>query len=79
MSMIVRDEDFEVLSGQTVRYSRKAESGNVIAMNFCALCHGWLWNDPSRPGVRVTRAGSLDNMDWAESVGNIWTDSRPPG
>ena len=27
MSMIVRDEDFEVLSGQTVRYDRKANSG----------------------------------------------------
>jgi hypothetical protein len=47
MSMIVRDKDFEVLSGQTVRYDRKADSGNVIAMNFCAHCHGWLWNRPA--------------------------------
>jgi hypothetical protein len=35
MSMFVRDEDFEVLSGQTVRNDRKADTGNVIAMNFC--------------------------------------------
>ena len=76
MSMIVRDEDFEILSGQTVRYDRKANSGNVIAMNFCAHCHGWLWNDPVLPGIKVARVGTLDNMDWAEPVANIWTDSK---
>ena len=76
MSMIVRDGDFEVLSGQTVRYDRKANSGNVIAMNFCAHCHGWLWSVPTLPGIKVARAGTLDNMDWAEPVANIWTDSK---
>jgi len=77
MSMFVRDEDFEVLSGQTVRYDRKADSGNVITMNFCAHCYGWLWNDPPLlPGIKVARAGTLDNMDWAEPIGNIWTDSK---
>ena len=74
--MIVRNENFELLSGQTVRYDRKADSGNVIAMNFCAHCHGWLWNDPARPGIKVARAGTLDNMDWAEPIGNIWIDSK---
>jgi hypothetical protein len=39
-----------------VRYDRKADSGNVIAMNFCAHCHGWLWNDPPLPGIKVARA-----------------------
>jgi hypothetical protein len=42
--MIVRNHDFEVLSGQTVRYDRKADSGNVIAMNWRAL----LWLDLER-------------------------------
>src|SRR5262245_37364257 len=56
MSMMVRDEDFEVLSGQTVRYNRKASSGNVIAMNFCAHCYAWLWNNnPVLPGMKVAR------------------------
>lgn len=75
MSMIVRDTDFEV-TGETERYDRRAESGNVIRMNFCAHCHGWLWNDPPSPGIKVARAGTLDDMDWAEPVGNIWTDSK---
>ena len=24
----------------------------------------------------MARAGTLDNMDWAEPVGNIWSDSK---
>ena len=54
MSMIVRDGDFEVLSGEVERYDRRADSGNVIAMNFCRHCHTWLWNDP--PSGEIERA-----------------------
>ena len=75
MSMIVRSSDFEV-SGATVRYDRRADSGNVIVMNFCANCHGWLWNDPPDGSIKVVRAGTLDDIDWARPVGNIWTSSK---
>ncbi|WP_127753512.1 GFA family protein [Devosia sp. 1566] len=76
MSMIAREEDIEKLSGDTVRYDRRADSGNVIAMHFCAHCHGWVWNLPPMPGIRVMRAGTLDDIDWAVPVGNIWTNSK---
>jgi hypothetical protein len=76
MSMIVRDDDFELLDGATARYERLADSGNIIGMNFCAHCHNWLWNDPPAPGVKVVRAGTLDDINWAAPVGNIWTDSK---
>jgi hypothetical protein len=76
MSMIVRNEDFELLGGETETYDRTADSGNVIRMNFCAHCHTWLWNDPPAGGIKVVRAGSLDDMDWTRPVGNIWTDSK---
>jgi hypothetical protein len=75
MSMIVKSEDFDV-TGETASYDRTADSGNVIRMNFCARCHGWMWNDPTSPGIKVVRAGTLDNMDWAKPVGNIWVDSK---
>lgn len=75
ISMIVRDADFEV-EGPTVQYRRTADSGNVIVMHFCANCHGWMWNDPPSPGIKVVRAGTLDDIDWAVPVGNIWTDSK---
>jgi hypothetical protein len=76
MSMIVRDGDFELLGGKTERYDRKADSGNVIAMHFCSHCHNWLWNEPPAGSIKVVRAGTLDDLDWAAPVGNIWTDSK---
>jgi hypothetical protein len=76
MSMVVRNGDFEVLQGEVARYDRKADSGNIISMNFCAHCHGWLWNDPPAGNIKVVRAGTLDDIDWAAPVGNIWTDSK---
>lgn len=76
MSMVLRSNDFALLHGETERYDRKADSGNVIVMHFCAHCHNWLWNDPPAGEIKVVRAGTLDNMDWARPVGNIWTDSK---
>jgi hypothetical protein len=75
MSMIVRSQDFEV-DGAVVQYRRTADSGNLITMNFCANCFGWMWNVPASPGIKVARAGTLDDIDWAVPVGNIWTDSK---
>jgi len=65
-----------VVNLKAVRYDRKADSGNVIAMNFCAHCHGLLWSVPVTPGIKVARAGTLDNMDWAEPVGNSGRTAR---
>lgn len=77
MSMPVRSEDFEPLSGALASYERVSDSGRSIVMHFCAHCHTWLWNEPlASPGLLVVRAGSLDNMDWAAPVGNIWIDSK---
>ena len=76
MSMIVRDEDFTVLQGETDRYAKQAASGRVLDMHFCARCHGWLFNVPPGGGIVVVRAGTLDDLDWAAPVGNIWTDSK---
>ena len=79
MSMVVRDEDFEVLSGQTVRYDRKADSGNVTPMNFCAHCYGWLWNVPATPGITVVRAGTLATWTGPSRSETSGRTARPPG
>lgn len=75
MSMVVRTGDF-VVTGKAVRYDRTADSGNIIVMNFCAHCHGWVWNDLPGAEIKVVRAGTLDDIDWAAPVGNIWTSSK---
>ena len=76
VSMPVRAADFEQLSGELASYERVADSGREISMRFCAHCHTWLWNEPPIPGIFVVRIGTLDDIDWAEPIGNIWNDSR---
>lgn len=76
ISIVAKDDTFSV-AGDVVTYRRTADSGNVIAMNFCSTCYSWLWNDPSSPGFRIVRAGTLDDINWARPIGNIWTDSAP--
>ncbi|WP_449528355.1 GFA family protein [Devosia sp.] len=77
MSMPVLSDTLEQLSGTLASYDKPSDSGRVISMQFCAYCHGWLWNVPqAAPGMVVLRAGSLDNLDWAQPVGNIWTGSK---
>jgi len=76
MSMPTRSADFEHLGGDVAVYERIADSGRHIVMKFCAQCHTWLWNEPPAAGIVVLRAGSLDCMDWAAPIGNIWTDSK---
>lgn len=77
MSMPVGRDSLEQLSGALASHDKVSDSGRVITMQFCANCHCWLWNVPqSSPGMVVLRAGSLDNLDWARPVGNIWTASK---
>ena len=77
MSMPVRATDFEPVGDAVATYERMSDSGRKIVMHFCAHCHTWLWNEPlSAPGLLVVRAGTLDDMNWAVPIGNIWTESR---
>ena len=78
MSMPIARERVELLAGDLDAYDSISDSGRTVRMFSCARCHTRVWNEPlSAPGLLVMRAGTLDDMDWAVSVGNIWTDSAP--
>ena len=84
MSMVMREGEFEVLSGEVAQYRKRADSGNEIVMNFCATCHGWLWNDPPAGGIKVVRAGTLDNnhatlAGWIGAPQALKEGNRMPG
>lgn len=76
ISMVVSEDDLEVLSGDLVAFDKPADSGRVVRMMACAACGTKMWNKPPAPGVVIMKAGNLDDMSWAEPVGNIWTASR---
>lgn len=79
MSMPIRRETLEQLSGTLVAYDKPADSGRVVRMLACSVCGFKLWNEPlASPGMLVLKPGSLDDPGWAVPIGNIWTASALP-
>ena len=79
ISMVVKREDAELVSGDLVAYDKPADSGRVVRMQRCAQCGTAIWNEPlASAAVLVMKAGNLDDMSWARPIGNIWTASKAP-
>jgi hypothetical protein len=79
MSMPVRRETLEHLSGELVGYDKTADSGRTVRQLRCARCGTKVWNEPlASPALLIVKPGTLDDPSWAVPVGNIWTESRVP-
>jgi hypothetical protein len=79
MSMVVRREHLDHLYGTLDSFDKAADSGRIVRMLGCASCGTKLWNEPmSFPAIVILKPGTLDDMGWAEPVGNIWISSRAP-
>ena len=79
MSMVVARERIELIGGVLAAYEKTADSGRVARMQACAVCGTKVWNEPaSSRGILILKPGTLDDMSWAEPVGNIWTAGRAP-
>ena len=79
ISMPIRRDSLEQLSGTLVPYDKPADSGRVVRMLACSVCGFKLWNAPlASPGILVLKPGTLDDPSWAVPIGNIWTSSALP-
>jgi hypothetical protein len=79
MSMPIRREHVELLHGQLIAYDKAADSGRIVRMLGCPECGIKVWNEPlSSPVLLILKPGTLDDMDWAVPIGNIWTASKAP-
>lgn len=79
MSMIMHREHVDLLQGELIAYDKAADSGRVVRALGCSLCGTRVWNEPlSNTAILVVKPGTLDDMNWAVPIGNIWTDSRVP-
>lgn len=79
MSMVVRTETLELITGTPAIYEKRADSGRIAHMHQCGVCGSKLWNAPATPAeTLVLKPGTLDDMNWAEPIGNIWTASKAP-
>ncbi len=61
---LVLPEEAVTMTGAVSSYARPADSGNVIARNFCATCGAALFSRNSgMPGRIFLRASSLDDLE----------------
>lgn len=79
LNMQVTEDKLTIDRGAPKSRTRKADSGNDLAINFCGDCGTSLFSVPSaRPNIRVVYAGTLDDPSWVPVKLNIWADSALP-
>lgn len=65
------------LSGQVVECEVVSRQGNTSIQRVCRVCHSRIYStNPSRPGLALLRAGSLDIASSLEPELHIWTSRK---
>lgn len=79
LSMVIRAEDGELISGELHGFDKRADSGRTVRMMGCRDCGTKIWNVPlATPEYLIVKPGTLDDIAWIEPIGAIWTQSRAP-
>ena len=80
MSLMVRKEDFELLSGTLSFFERNSESGRKVGAAFCPKCGVRVYHTPERlQGAALNvRAGTLDDLSGLTPSAHVWTSSKQP-
>ena len=77
MTMLVKREDFEVLSGDLGVFDRPAASGNIARCYFCPTCSNRIYHEnPEKPEVIRLKPGTLDDTDIIKPQMHVWTSSK---
>ena len=78
LSMIVRPEDVELLSGDLGSYEAVLTDGRRKAGRMCMACGTRLWGDSKKSGLLVVQAGTLVQPSGLEPVAHIWMCEAQP-
>jgi len=79
LSMPVPREAVAVVAGTPKEWRRILDSGRIIRCVYCGDCGVRLIHHPERnPQVSIVKPGTLDDTQWLEPVGHIWTRSAQP-
>lgn len=67
------------ITGETVAYLDEGSSGHMVIRRFCGRCGSALFSDlAAQPGIRIIKAGTLDNVRDLAPQFQIWCDSAQP-
>jgi hypothetical protein len=80
VNALVQAEHFRVTKGEPRQYDDAAtKSGRTLSRFFCPTCASPLFSRRNPDiGIRVVRAGSLDDSSGLELTAHIWTSTARP-
>jgi hypothetical protein len=79
MTMVVKREHFEWLSGEPRKFAMKADSGTDKDCLFCGDCGVRILNELSRlPATVNLKPGTLDDTSWLQPRAHVWVASKQP-
>jgi hypothetical protein len=77
-NLLVPTGSVKVTRGKLAQYAKKGDNGKTVTRFFCAACGSTLWSEGEVvPGVRILKAGSLDDSSWVKPGASIFMDSAP--
>jgi len=77
MSVVVgvAADSFEILQGETKKWTCKGDSGEDVTRNFCPNCGSRLYTEANvMPGMIIIQAGTLDDPSWVTPSMELYTD-----
>ena len=74
--MMVANQNFTVVQGETACYSRSANSGRQVTRHFCATCGTNVWGETELDMVSVV-AGTLDDPSIFVPEKAVFTEQAP--
>ncbi len=78
-NVFVKEEDIQITAGTPSTFQNTSDSGNTMTRYFCAGCGSPLFNGNSgRPGIRVIRAGSIDDAGFVKPWANLYANRALP-
>ena len=79
MTLVVGEEDFQIIKGVVKDYASKAASGRAKLGAFCPKCGTRIYHKPEwRRGTVSVKPGTLDDTSWLRPDMHIWTASKQP-
>lgn len=74
--VMVMDDAFTLSQGEVKTFSKAGDSGSDVSRSFCPDCGSPIYSATSMaPGLKMIKAGSLDNSDWLQPVSGFWASS----
>ena len=78
MSLRMHEADVQLISGEPKRWTRAADSGNLVICCFCGTCGNRLWHEPAGSGFLHIKPGTLDDPSQLAPRYEGWTKRKVP-